>query len=204
VDRTRLTDAQWTTPRAFLTAHSRVNVGQETTCRQFLDSMLWILGAWNSVFKHVSHWRHVQQLLTDSTLVRAHDIAAVIPPRANHLRPRPDDAQADKERHLVESAFNKIKSRPAYLLARREDSNQFHGFSSPDLIPDTDQVKGQQNLARERIATMSIHNQNPYQQASYAVVPTPFVRYARTSLPWQLVRFCVLNARILWLLVRSG
>jgi hypothetical protein len=51
---------------------------------------------------------------------------------------------------------------------------------------------------------MSIHNQSPYQQASYAVVPTPFVQYARTWLPWQLVRFCILNARILWLLVRSG
>lgn len=51
---------------------------------------------------------------------------------------------------------------------------------------------------------MSIHNQGPYQQAFYSPIPTPFVTYLRTSLPWQLLRFVVLNIKILKVLVRSG
>ncbi len=51
---------------------------------------------------------------------------------------------------------------------------------------------------------MSIHNHGPYQQAFYSPVPTPRVTYLRTSLPWQLLRFVVLNARIIRVLARSG
>ena len=51
---------------------------------------------------------------------------------------------------------------------------------------------------------MSIHNHGPYQQAFYSPVPTPLVTYLRTSFLWQVVRFVVLNVRILGVLTRSG
>lgn len=51
---------------------------------------------------------------------------------------------------------------------------------------------------------MSIHNHGPYQQAFYSPVPTPLVTYLRTSFLWQLLRFVVLNARIIRVLARSG
>lgn len=105
MDRTKLTDAQWATIWAFLVLHPRVTVGRPETCRRFLEAVLWILrsgaqwrllpaelGKWNSVFKRFSRWsahgvweelhRHVaadpdwQEVLFDSTVVRAHACAA--------------------------------------------------------------------------------------------------------------------------------
>jgi transposase len=51
----------------------------------------------------------VQQLLIDSTLVRAHDIAAVIPCAPIARNHSPTTPPHTKERHLVECVFNKIK-----------------------------------------------------------------------------------------------
>jgi transposase len=105
VDRTRLTDAQWATLLSFLKAHPRVYVGDTLACRRFLDAVLWVLrsgaqwrllpeerGVWNSTFKRFSRWQKhgvwndlqqfigqdpdLQQLLIDSTVVRAHPCAA--------------------------------------------------------------------------------------------------------------------------------
>ena len=105
MDRTTLTDEQWATIRAFLAAHPRVYVGRPADCRRFLNAVLWILrsgaqwrllpaelGPWNSVFKRFARWsergvwadlqRHVaadpdlQEVLIDSTVVRAHACAA--------------------------------------------------------------------------------------------------------------------------------
>jgi len=105
MDRTLLTDEQWTVILPFLMAHPRAYVRNTSRCRDFLNGVLWMLrsgsqwrllpkerGAWNSVFKRFSRWqRHgiwadllahvasdpdLQQLLIDSTVVRAHPCAA--------------------------------------------------------------------------------------------------------------------------------
>lgn len=105
MERTKLTDAQWDTIWAFLILHPRVSVGRPETCRRFLEAVLWVLrsgaqwrllptalGNWNSVFKRFSRWstrgvwaalhRYVaadpdwQEVLFDSTVVRAHACAA--------------------------------------------------------------------------------------------------------------------------------
>ena len=105
MDRTRLTDAQWSRLLAFLKTQRPVHVGNPEVCRQFLDAVLWVLrsgaqwrlpppqrGAWNSVFKRFSRWRKrgvwsnlhrviahdpdLQHLLIDTTVVRAHACAA--------------------------------------------------------------------------------------------------------------------------------
>ncbi len=104
MDRTRLTDVQWSTLLAFLSAQRTVHVGNPEVCRRFLDAVLWVLrsgapwrllpperGAWNSVFKRFSRWQKrgvwrdlhrfiaqdpdLQHLLIDSTVVRAHACA---------------------------------------------------------------------------------------------------------------------------------
>ena len=121
MDRTKLTEAQWATIWAFLVAHPRVYVGRPETCRRFLEAVLWVLrsgaqwrllpaelGHWNSVFKRFSRWsergvwadlhRHVaadpdlQEVLLDSTVVRAHACAAGAKKAAR--RPRPWGARA--------------------------------------------------------------------------------------------------------------
>ena len=46
-------------------------------------------------------------------------------------------------------------------------------------------------------------NKEPYQQAYYPPVPTPFTRWVRTSLVWQFIRFWVINFKILKLLTKS-
>ena len=46
-------------------------------------------------------------------------------------------------------------------------------------------------------------NREPYQQAYYPPVPTRFTKYMRTSLVWQAVRFVVINAKILRLMLSS-
>ncbi len=43
-------------------------------------------------------------------------------------------------------------------------------------------------------------NKEPYQQAYYPPAPTGFTRYMRTSLIWQLVRFAVINVKMLRLM----
>jgi len=50
---------------------------------------------------------------------------------------------------------------------------------------------------------MSATNKEPYQQAYYAPMPTGFTRHMRTSLPWQLWRFLVINFKIFRLLAKS-
>ncbi|WP_295439285.1 hypothetical protein [uncultured Thiodictyon sp.] len=51
---------------------------------------------------------------------------------------------------------------------------------------------------------MTAKNKEPYQQAYYPPVPTPFVKYMRTSLVWQFIRFWIINYKILRLLIKSG
>lgn len=105
MDRTLLTDDQWAVILPFLLAHPRVYVGTPPTCRAFLEGVLWVLrsgsqwrllpehrGIWNPVFKRFSRWQthgvwadllayvasdsDLQQVLIDSTVIRAHPCAA--------------------------------------------------------------------------------------------------------------------------------
>jgi hypothetical protein len=46
-------------------------------------------------------------------------------------------------------------------------------------------------------------NKEPYQQAYYPPKPTGFTCYMRKSVPWQLVRFMVINFKMLKLMSSS-
>lgn len=46
-------------------------------------------------------------------------------------------------------------------------------------------------------------NHEPYQQAYYPPSPTTFTRLMRTFVPWQIVRFIVINLKMLKLMQRS-
>jgi transposase len=100
-----LTDSQWTKLCAFLRADPHTYVGNEATCRRFLDAVLWIdrsgaqwrflpadYGNWNSIDKrfarwcdqgvwlrmlaHFAHDPDMEHGILDSTIVRAHSCAA--------------------------------------------------------------------------------------------------------------------------------
>jgi hypothetical protein len=46
-------------------------------------------------------------------------------------------------------------------------------------------------------------NREPYQQAYYPPRPTTFTRAMRKFLPWQLVRFLVINLKMIKLMRKS-
>ncbi len=48
-----------------------------------------------------------------------------------------------------------------------------------------------------------ITNKEPYQQAYYPPAPTAFTKYMRTSIPWQMIRFLIINSKILKLMSKS-
>ena len=48
-----------------------------------------------------------------------------------------------------------------------------------------------------------LDNQKPYEQAYYPPVPTWFTLYLRTSILWQLLRFLVINIKMLILVRKS-
>lgn len=100
-----LDDRIWQRILAFLRQQPDVYVGQEATCRHFIEAVLWMMrsgaqwrllpksyGNWNSVYQRYNRWskrglwQRMQQsfvefadlenLLIDSTTVRAHACAA--------------------------------------------------------------------------------------------------------------------------------
>lgn len=100
-----LRDDQWEKIYSFLQHHPRAYAGNEATCRQFVEAVMWILrsgaqwrllpekqGHWNSIYKRFARWcehqvwedmhQHfandpdMENILLDSTIVRAHPCAA--------------------------------------------------------------------------------------------------------------------------------
>jgi transposase len=100
-----LRDDQWEKIYLFLKNHPRVYAGGEEDCRLFVDGVLWITrsgaqwrflpdkyGNWNTIYKRFARWcdhdvwddmhQHfvsdpdMENILLDSTVVRAHPCAA--------------------------------------------------------------------------------------------------------------------------------
>lgn len=101
----RLSDDQWTKIRDVLRNDPNVYVGQELRCRRFVEAVLWMsrsgaqwrllpatYGPWNSIYKRFARWceqgvwqrlfEHfaadpdMENVMIDSTIVRAHPCAA--------------------------------------------------------------------------------------------------------------------------------
>ena len=101
----RLQDEQWLKIQAFLRQCPQVKVGSARQCRRFVEGVLWmacsgaqwrllpsVYGNWNSVYKRFARWcdagvwdamlRHfaddpdMENVLLDSSVVRAHPCAA--------------------------------------------------------------------------------------------------------------------------------
>src|SRR4051812_41210788 len=101
----KLTNYQWEKILSFLKTCPNIYIGQEDVCRKFLEAVLWITrsgaqwrllpekyGNWNTVYKRFIRWSaagvfeklfafcsddtDLENLILDSTIVRAHASAA--------------------------------------------------------------------------------------------------------------------------------
>ena len=123
-----ITDEQWTKIRDFLRQDPNAYVGNEASCRRFIEAIKWMsrsgaqwrllpseYGHWNSVFKRFARWcEHgvwermlahfaadpdMENGMIDSTIVRAHPCAAgAQKPMANR---RSDAAEAASPLHSM-------------------------------------------------------------------------------------------------------
>ena len=114
----KLSDRQWSKIHAFLRAHPRAYVGQEASGLLFVEAVLWMArtgaqwrflpkeyGNWNSVYKRFARWcdngvweamhlhfvddPDMENLIIDSTIVRAHPCAAGAPKKTVVKPPKP-------------------------------------------------------------------------------------------------------------------
>jgi transposase len=114
----KLTNEQWEKMLPFLRSCEQVYVGDEAECRRFLEAVLWITrsgaqwrllpnayGNWNTIYKRFARWSEraiftqlhqhfvdepdLQDLILDSTIVRAHPAAAGAQKKAAGKRPKP-------------------------------------------------------------------------------------------------------------------
>ena len=113
-----LSPEQWSKVVEFLRSQSDLYVGRETECKRFIGAVFWITrtgaqwrmlpaeyGRWNSVYKRFARWcergiwermhQHfaddpdMENLIIDSTIVRAHHSAAGAPKKTvgKHHKP---------------------------------------------------------------------------------------------------------------------
>jgi transposase len=116
MSKVQLPDAQWQKIFDFLGQQEGIHLGHESTCRRFVEAVLWILrsgapwrllpaenGRWNSVYRRFRRWGRyriwekmlaffshdadVKTLMGDSTVVRAHACAAGAPAPGQALPP---------------------------------------------------------------------------------------------------------------------
>lgn len=121
MSRITLRDDQWQKILPFLREHPHVYVGDEANCLRFVEAALWMLrtgaqwrtlpaenGKWNSVYKRFSRWcdqkvfddlfdyfsddADMENVMPDSTVVRAHPCAAGAPKKRVAKQPRHSDA----------------------------------------------------------------------------------------------------------------
>ena len=117
----QLRDDQWEKIYSFLQQHPRAYAGQEADCRRYVEAVLWILrsgaqwrllpeehGPWNSVYKRFARWcehqvwadlhQHfasdpdMENVLLDSTTLRAHPCAAGAAQKRGARQAKPSDA----------------------------------------------------------------------------------------------------------------
>jgi transposase len=115
---TKIRDAQWSQIYQFLQECPEVYAGQETQCRRFIEAIHWILrtgaqwrelpaqyGQWNSVYKRFARWcdrgiwekmhlhfaddPDMENVIIDSTIVRAHPCAAGASKKTVAKMPKP-------------------------------------------------------------------------------------------------------------------
>jgi transposase len=108
MERVYLQNNEWQKILGFLRTYRGIYIGSEATCRRFMNGVLWVLrsgaqwrllpdsyGKWNSVYKRFARWcdkgvwtqmldefaddPDLENLIIDSTLVRAHPSAAGAP-----------------------------------------------------------------------------------------------------------------------------
>jgi transposase len=101
----KLNDHEWKKIQAFLRIAPQVKMGSARQCRRFVEAVVWILrsgaqwrllppeyGKWNSVYKRFARWCEagvwealfeyvasdpdMENVMVDSTIVRAHPCAA--------------------------------------------------------------------------------------------------------------------------------
>ena len=117
----RLRNNEWRKIHEFLGECPEVYVGSAHTCRRFVEAVLWVsrsgaqwrllpreYGKWNSVYKRYARWCEqgvwermfeafaqdpdMENVMVDSTVVRAHPCAAGAPKKRADKRPKPSDA----------------------------------------------------------------------------------------------------------------
>ena len=113
-----IADEQWSKIYQFLRSCPAVYAGQDHKCRRFVEAILWMArsgaqwrllppqyGDWNSVYKRFARWcdnaiweqmhQHfandpdMENLLIDSTVIRAHPCAAGAPKKTVDRLPKP-------------------------------------------------------------------------------------------------------------------
>lgn len=162
--RDALQNEEWTKILAFLRLCPEVYVGQESDCRLFVDAVLWItrsgaqwrllpehFGNWNSVYKRFARWcardiwermlshfaddPDMENVMLDSTIVRAHPCAAGAPQsrggQASQALGRSRGGFTTKVHITVDALGNPLRFQ--LTGGQRHDITQ-----APDLIADLD------------------------------------------------------------------